>query len=286
MFNKKLISLVLIFILTVVFVFPVSALDNSDLLQSLTISHRSKPMSITKEEINNLPNQIKLFLEQNKDKQLLDTIIYHYRVEDNNGEINKELVNTFDIKNYKDFKMFSEYKSLDNHPNLSPRKGRDLYLGISTYSSNSSKPTAYQVQGWWEWDGAALGVFHSNWGVIGLTFYGETLGYSYNCYANGVNTGVTLYPELQDSNDNGCAFQHTSETLSEGAVLGKVVSSNSNSNEEFEVSFTYEYFGENPSQSYLSKLVEFLIGIRFSKPPVPSGNKSFPISKDLYYGNN
>lgn len=283
--KKRLMSLILSCILIITFFNPALAQEseNNDTSHSINLNEVNS-ISISKEQINNLPNQIKLFLTENSDTRLLDSIIYHYRVTENNGEVSKELVRTFEITDYKDFEEFSIYRESNSwNP---PRKGRDIFVGISAYGINSSYPTAYQIQGWWEWDRGALGVYHSNWDVIGLTFYGYTSGYDYNCYANGVNTGVTLYPVLKDSTDNGVAFQHTSETLSEGTVLAKVDSPYSNSDERFEVKFTYEHFSQNPNSSYLRDIILNIIGIKVWLPTLPPGDERFDPEIILSYGNN
>lgn len=281
---KKNISFFLTFILVLTFVNPIPTIADEISIAKGDNSDKFNNISIAKNEFDKLPNQVKLYMTTNKDARLLDTTINHYRIEENNGEVSQELIRTFNINEYQDFELFRSYReSLEINTRI-PRKGRDLFVGVSAYSIKSSYPTAYQVQGWWEWD-RVLGVYHSNWDVVGLTFYGETKGSNYSCFANGVYTGVKLYPAVVRTTDNGAVYRHTVETLSEGAVLGRVVSSNSNSNQTFRVKFTYEYFGANPNPSYLAELVKYLVEFFVpGPPPLPSKNQRFPVEAILRYG--
>ncbi|MEA3317577.1 MAG: hypothetical protein U9R54_06430 [Bacteroidota bacterium] len=166
--------------------------------------------------------------------------------------------------------------------------GEDVKIGIAAYSfSNSSEPTAYTVQGFWEWDESALGAYSSRYDVIGLNFQGSTIGYYYNCQSNNIHTAGSVNYDLLDYDDNGVAYtQEDFNILTEGAMWAKVVSPETDTSKSFNVSFIYEYFSGDPDPSYLDELVEYIVGLAFNIPSPINSNERFDVIDYLMYGNN
>jgi len=279
----------------------ISKISGNDEIPSMEITKETKEIKISPKSKDMLPKYVKEAMEENPDYKLLGSEVYQYSLsKTEDGKIEKTLVKTFNLKDDKSINEYNLYRQqleldkaeLDNGEIVPmsfnpPRKNTDIFMGLTTFGfSHPTKPTAYHVQGWWEWDESAFGIYTANWDVVGLNFQGETLGYDYNAQANSIFTGAALTLNKLGSDDHGVAYAHTHQSLSEGAVWGKVISSNSNSSERFEVRFIYEYFDANPSpSSYLSQLTSWIIQLFMPVPPVPAANARFVTTQNLYYGN-
>lgn len=260
---------------------------------SIDVGIDAEPFEINKTDIKQFPKPIKDYLEANANAKMVSTVIYHYRlVKNSSGETQKNLVKSFKIVDEETLSEFSNYSSsiqpLLETASVKPVDGQDILVGISTYSySHPTKPTFYQVQGWWEWQQSSVGVFSAGYDLVGLTFLGETYGYDYYSLANNIWNHNTINLTLKSSNDNGVVYTHPSgSSLSYGAVLGKLTSSNANRQESFKVYFIYEYFESNPSPSYLSGLISWIIGNFVPDAfPLLSQNQRFDPDATLFYGN-
>lgn len=266
---------------------------NDNMGLSLEINSHAEEIQLTDSTIEKLPKPMNDYIKENPELKLISTNIQHFTLEKNElGQTEKTLIRSFEIRNESDMIEYTDYikavESNDIGIMSQPRIGEEIIVGISCWAFSDPSPTAYQIQGWWEWKPAALGVFTAGHDVVGLNFQGQTEGSNYNSLANNIWNHLNIQLNLLNSDDNGVAYSHqSSSSLSYGAVLGEVRSDKEIKTDTFEVSFIYEHFESNPNPTYLEQLVWSIIDAGLPwLPPLPSQNARFPSSQNLYYGNN